>query len=168
MTLNAERPNLDEDKGGKLLILHDFVAKPTEMHLTAIKRIFRYLKGTIHMGCHDTRRSTSVKLNFLDIDLLAGHPKSRKVLPSPLRKLNTSPYQDAVLKSSGCVLNSGTMDLRSTKFRCIVTIKVLLLYAVIVFNTRAPSTLISVTTSSKSRLKGKLLSCISCGQIPTG
>ncbi|GKF36258.1 hypothetical protein Tco_0113016 [Tanacetum coccineum] len=28
------------------------------------------------------------------------------------------------------------------------------------YNTRAPSTLISVTTSSKSRLKGKLLSCI--------
>ncbi|GJY02108.1 putative ribonuclease H-like domain-containing protein [Tanacetum coccineum] len=93
--------------------------------------------------------------------LLAGHPKSRKVPPSPLRRLNTSPYQDVVLKSSGCVLNSETMDLRSTKFRCIVTIKVLLLYAVIVFNTRAPSTLISVITLSKSRLKGKLLSCIS-------
>ncbi|GJZ87541.1 hypothetical protein Tco_0659151 [Tanacetum coccineum] len=53
-----------------------------------------------------------------------------------------------VLKSSGCALNYETMDLRSTKFRCIVTIKVLLLYAVIVFNTRDPSTLISVTTSS--------------------
>ncbi|GJU02395.1 integrase, catalytic region, zinc finger, CCHC-type containing protein [Tanacetum coccineum] len=192
----AERPNLDEDKGGKLIdptrfrvfavcMCARYQAKPTEMHLTAIKRIFRYLKGTIHMGlwypkdsgfelkafadadyagCHDTRRSTSGPLNFLDIDLLAGHPKSRKVPPSPLQKLNTSPYQDAVLKSSGCDLNYETMDLRSTKFRCIVTIKVLLLYAVIVFNTRAPSTLISVTTSSKSRLKGKLLSYISWRQ----
>ncbi|GJV04536.1 retrovirus-related pol polyprotein from transposon TNT 1-94 [Tanacetum coccineum] len=89
--------------------------------------------------CHDTWRSY-----FLDFSSISGHiafswsviPKSRKVLPSPLRKLNTSPYQDAVLKSSGCDLNSETMDLRSTKFRCIVTIKVLLLYAVIVFNTR--------------------------------
>ncbi|GJT27892.1 hypothetical protein Tco_0908167 [Tanacetum coccineum] len=40
-------------------------------------------------------------------------------------KLNTyGPDQDAVLKSSGCDLNYETMDLRSTKFRCIVTIKV--------------------------------------------
>ncbi|GKB02109.1 putative ribonuclease H-like domain-containing protein [Tanacetum coccineum] len=57
------------------------------------------------------------QLNFLDIGLLAGHPKSRKVRPSPQPKLNTLPYPDAVLKSSGCVLNSESMDLRSTKFR---------------------------------------------------
>ncbi|GKG40463.1 hypothetical protein Tco_0467240, partial [Tanacetum coccineum] len=31
-------------------MLHFTVAKPTEKHLNAVKRIFRYLKGTIHMG----------------------------------------------------------------------------------------------------------------------
>nr|GEV49752.1 retrovirus-related Pol polyprotein from transposon TNT 1-94 [Tanacetum cinerariifolium] len=57
-----------------------YQAKPIENHLQAVKRIFRYLKGTInmglwyskdidmsltayadadHAGCHDTRRSTS-------------------------------------------------------------------------------------------------------------
>ncbi|GKF66434.1 hypothetical protein Tco_0192951 [Tanacetum coccineum] len=114
-----------------------YQAKPTEMHLTAIKRIFRYLKGTIHIGlwypkdsgfdlkafadadyarCHDTRRSTSGSAQILGHQLVSWSSKIRKVLPSPLQKPNTSPYQDAVLKSSGCVLNFETMDLRSTKF----------------------------------------------------
>ncbi|GJV76387.1 hypothetical protein Tco_1507971 [Tanacetum coccineum] len=69
-----------------------FNGMPTEMHLTAIKRIFRYLKGTIpHGGVCDTRRSPLVQLYCLTIGLLAGHPKSRKVLPSPQTKADTSP-----------------------------------------------------------------------------
>ncbi|GJW94742.1 hypothetical protein Tco_0174414 [Tanacetum coccineum] len=123
-----------------------------EMHLTALKEDLSILKEPFTwVWCHDTRRSTFGSAQFLGHRLVSGHPKSRKVLPSPLQRLNTSPYQDAVLKSSGCVLNFETMDLRSTKFQCIMTIKVLLLYAAIVFNTRASSTLIYVTTLSKSR-----------------
>ncbi|GKF22180.1 hypothetical protein Tco_0074502 [Tanacetum coccineum] len=95
---------------------HEIQSESHEIHSEA---------HVIHSVSHEIQREVLlVQLNFLDIGLLAGHPKSRKVLPSPLRKLNTSPYQDAVLKSSGCVLNYETMDLRSTKFRCIVTIKV--------------------------------------------
>ncbi|GJT13601.1 hypothetical protein Tco_0431202 [Tanacetum coccineum] len=91
--------------------------------------IFRYLKGNhIHMGLSQ----------FLYIVLLAGHSKKQKSTANlHYEKLNTLPYQDVVLKSSGCALNYVTMDLRSTKFRCIVTIKVQSLYAVIVFNTSA-------------------------------
>nr|GFA08816.1 retrovirus-related Pol polyprotein from transposon TNT 1-94 [Tanacetum cinerariifolium]GFA22255.1 retrovirus-related Pol polyprotein from transposon TNT 1-94 [Tanacetum cinerariifolium] len=63
-----------------------YQAKPTEKHLTAVKRIFRYLKDTIHMGlwypkdtdfkltafsdsdhagCLDSRKSTSGVIQFL-------------------------------------------------------------------------------------------------------
>nr|GEW78704.1 hypothetical protein [Tanacetum cinerariifolium] len=68
-----------------------YQAKPTEKHLTAVKRIFRYLKDTIHMGlwysketgfelttfsysdqagCLDSRKSTSGGIQFLGGDKL--------------------------------------------------------------------------------------------------
>nr|GEZ86606.1 hypothetical protein [Tanacetum cinerariifolium] len=90
-TLMAERPKLDKDKGGKLIdpthyrgmvgslmylsasrpdivftvcMCARYQAKPTDRHLQAIKRIFRYLKGTIHVG-----EVLSVLLNFSEADL---------------------------------------------------------------------------------------------------
>nr|GEY85387.1 Gag-Pol polyprotein [Tanacetum cinerariifolium] len=68
-----------------------YQAKPTEKHLTSVKRIFRYLKDTIHMGlwypkdtgfeltafldsdhagCLDSRKSTSGGIQFLGGDKL--------------------------------------------------------------------------------------------------
>nr|GFB52175.1 ribonuclease H-like domain-containing protein [Tanacetum cinerariifolium] len=68
-----------------------YQAQPTEKHLTAVKRIFRYLKDTIHMGlwypkdtgfeltafsdsdhagCLDSRKSTSGGIQFLGGDKL--------------------------------------------------------------------------------------------------
>ncbi|GJW08194.1 hypothetical protein Tco_1570617 [Tanacetum coccineum] len=93
----AERPNLDEDKGGKLIdptrfrgmvgslmylsasrpdivfavcMCARYQAKPTEMHLTAIKRIFRYLKGTIHMGLWYPKDSGFELKAFADADYI--------------------------------------------------------------------------------------------------
>ncbi|GJW10003.1 retrovirus-related pol polyprotein from transposon TNT 1-94 [Tanacetum coccineum] len=76
-----------------------YQAKPIEKHLNAVKRIFRYLKGTInmglwyskdtgvsltaysdadHAGCQDTRRSTSGSAQFLGDKLVSWSSKKQK------------------------------------------------------------------------------------------
>ncbi|GJR80994.1 hypothetical protein Tco_0151779 [Tanacetum coccineum] len=73
--------------------------KPTEMHLHAVKRIFKYLRGTVnrglwylkdssialtayadadHMGCQDTRRSTSGSMQLLGDRLVSWLSKRQK------------------------------------------------------------------------------------------
>nr|GEV88436.1 hypothetical protein [Tanacetum cinerariifolium] len=74
-------------------------ARPTKKHLHAVKRIFRYLRGTVnqglwylkdssvaltafadvdHAGCQDTRRSTSGSLQFLGERLISWSSKRQK------------------------------------------------------------------------------------------
>nr|GEX66443.1 retrovirus-related Pol polyprotein from transposon TNT 1-94 [Tanacetum cinerariifolium] len=122
----VEKSKLDEDKEGKavdpshyrgmigsLLYLTDsrpglqfaicmcarYQARPTEKHVHAVKRIFRYLRGTVHRGlwylkdssislttfanadhagCQDTRRSTSGSVQFLGERLISWSSKRQK------------------------------------------------------------------------------------------
>ncbi|GJW65078.1 hypothetical protein Tco_0116962 [Tanacetum coccineum] len=115
----ATKPKLDADLSGKLVDQTDchskigslmyltssrpdivqvvcycarYQARPTEKHLKEVKRIFRYLKGTInmglwyskdsgfeltafsdadHAGCIDTRKSTSGGIQFLGDKLVS-------------------------------------------------------------------------------------------------
>ncbi|GJV00502.1 hypothetical protein Tco_1329772 [Tanacetum coccineum] len=81
-----------------------YQARPTEKHLNAVKRIFRYLKGTVHRGlwypkdssfaltafadadhagCQDTRRSTSGSIQLLGDRLLG----MRSFTPDTLKQL---------------------------------------------------------------------------------
>nr|GEV85675.1 uncharacterized mitochondrial protein AtMg00810-like [Tanacetum cinerariifolium] len=76
-----------------------YQAWPTEKHVHAVKRIFRYLRGTVnrglwypkdssvaltafadanHAGCQDTRRSTSGSVQFLGERLISWSSKRQK------------------------------------------------------------------------------------------
>nr|GEV86193.1 uncharacterized mitochondrial protein AtMg00810-like [Tanacetum cinerariifolium] len=116
--LAASRPGLQF----AICMCARYQARPTEKHLHAVKRIFRYLRGTVnrglwylkdslitliafadadHAGYQDTRRSTSGSMQFLGDRLVSWSSKRQKVLRYLVRKLNTSPYPSFVLKFSG-------------------------------------------------------------------
>ncbi|GJW57670.1 retrovirus-related pol polyprotein from transposon TNT 1-94, partial [Tanacetum coccineum] len=56
----VEKSKLDEDKEGK--------ARPTEKHLNAVKKIFQYLKGTVHQGLWYLKDSSIALTTFADAD----------------------------------------------------------------------------------------------------
>ncbi|GJY02129.1 retrovirus-related pol polyprotein from transposon TNT 1-94 [Tanacetum coccineum] len=89
--LTASRPDLQF----AICMCARYQARPTEKHLNAVKRIFRYLKGTVHRGlwypkdssfalttfadadhagCQDTRRSTSGSIQLLGDRLVSWSP----------------------------------------------------------------------------------------------
>nr|GEW76074.1 uncharacterized mitochondrial protein AtMg00810-like [Tanacetum cinerariifolium] len=205
----AERPKLDEDTGEKLIdptlyrgmvaslmylsasrpdivfavcMCAKYQAKPTDKHLQAIKRIFKYLKGTIHMGlwypkdsgfalkafadadytgCKDTRRSTSGSAEFLSDRLVSWSSKKQKSTSISTTKaeyiaLSGCCAQVLWMRSQlfdyGFVLNKIPLYCDNQSAIALCYRTVLSHYAVTVFNIQDLSTLISVTTSSKIRL----------------
>nr|GFA48094.1 uncharacterized mitochondrial protein AtMg00810-like [Tanacetum cinerariifolium] len=108
-TLMVEKSKLDEDKEGKSVDLSHYrgmidtllylTASRHDLHIHAVKMIFRYLRGTVnqglwyskdssvaltafadadHAGCQDTRRSTFGSLQFLGERLISWSSKRQK------------------------------------------------------------------------------------------
>nr|GEW70761.1 uncharacterized mitochondrial protein AtMg00810-like [Tanacetum cinerariifolium] len=95
MYLTASRPNLTFD----VCMCAPYQAKPIEKHLHSVKRIFKYLRGTVnrglwylkdssivitayadadHAGCQDTRRSISRSMQLLGDRLISWSSKRLK------------------------------------------------------------------------------------------
>ncbi|GJW20083.1 retrovirus-related pol polyprotein from transposon TNT 1-94 [Tanacetum coccineum] len=74
MYLSASRPDIVF----AVCMCARYQAKPTEKHLHAIKRIFRYLKGTIHMGLWYPKDSGFALRAFADADYAGCQDTRRK------------------------------------------------------------------------------------------
>nr|GFD26791.1 hypothetical protein [Tanacetum cinerariifolium] len=93
--LTASRPDLQF----AIFMCARYQARPTEKHVHAVKRIFRYLRGTVnrglwypkdssvtltafadadHAGCQDTGRSPSGSMQFLRERLISWSSKRQK------------------------------------------------------------------------------------------
>nr|GEW69871.1 integrase, catalytic region, zinc finger, CCHC-type, peptidase aspartic, catalytic [Tanacetum cinerariifolium] len=68
----VEKFKLDEDPKGNPLTLHT-IAKPTEKNLHAVKRIFKYLRGTINRGLWYPEDSSITLTTYADADHIGGH-----------------------------------------------------------------------------------------------
>ena len=68
-----------------------FMERPTSEHLNAVKRILRYIAGTIDYGCHFRRTGAELKLlGFSDADM-GGDIDTRKSTTGVLFFLGSSP-----------------------------------------------------------------------------
>ncbi|GJR90883.1 retrovirus-related pol polyprotein from transposon TNT 1-94 [Tanacetum coccineum] len=71
-----------------------YQASPTKKHLEALKRVFRYLRGTINWGLWYPKDTSMALTAYADADHTVGHQRSRRALQSQPQRLNTLPCLD--------------------------------------------------------------------------
>nr|GEX23080.1 hypothetical protein [Tanacetum cinerariifolium] len=85
----VEKSKLDEDKKGKPLIHHIIMARPIEKYVHAVKRIFRYQRGTVHQGLWYPKDSSVVLTTFADVNH-AGFQDTRRSTSGSVQFLGES------------------------------------------------------------------------------
>ncbi|GJX41824.1 hypothetical protein Tco_0256814 [Tanacetum coccineum] len=60
--------SINQDAPLSICLCARYQAKPTEKHLNAVKRIFRYLKGTINMGLWYSKDTGMSMTAYADAD----------------------------------------------------------------------------------------------------
>nr|GEY93106.1 hypothetical protein [Tanacetum cinerariifolium] len=85
MYLTASHPDL----AFSVCMCARYQAKPTEKHLTTVKRVFRYLKGTIDMGLWYPNDTSFNLISFADADHLTDYGFNFNKIPSIALSYNT-------------------------------------------------------------------------------
>ncbi|GKC96731.1 retrovirus-related pol polyprotein from transposon TNT 1-94 [Tanacetum coccineum] len=121
MYLTSSRPDLVQ----AVCYCARYQARPTQKHLKEVKRIFKYLKGTInmglwypkdsgfelttfsdadHAGCLDTRKSTSGGIQFLGDKLVSWMSKKQNCTTMSSAEAKTSRYTNVFTMDDGILL----------------------------------------------------------------
>nr|GEW88815.1 retrovirus-related Pol polyprotein from transposon TNT 1-94 [Tanacetum cinerariifolium] len=155
-----------------------YQAKPTKKHLETIKRVFWYLKGTIHMGlwypkdnymaltayadadharCQDSRRSTSGSAQFLRDRLVSWSSKKQRSTTISTTKSEYIAMSGGYAQILWMRSQLKVYGLDSTKLLCTVITKVLLLSVAIMSNILGQSTSTYITISFENKWKTEWL-----------
>ncbi|GJX88613.1 putative ribonuclease H-like domain-containing protein [Tanacetum coccineum] len=145
MYLTASRPDLVF----AVCMCARYQSKPTKKHLEAVKRVFRYLQGSInmglwypkdtamaltayadadHAGCQDTRRSTSGSAQFLGDKLVSWSSKKQT-------STSISSTEAEYIAMSGCCAQILWMRSLTNTYLCTVTTRVPSPSAATMYNT---------------------------------
>nr|GEX79198.1 hypothetical protein [Tanacetum cinerariifolium] len=178
MYLTASRPDLVF----AVCMCARYQASPTKKHLEVLKRVFRYLRGTInwglwyskdtamaltayvdanHAGCQDTRRSTSRSAQFLRDKLVSWSSKKQEstvISTTEAEYLAMFGFCAQILWMRSQLTDYG---FASTRYPCIVITAVPLLSDAIISSTPSPSTLTYDTILFESKLRKAWLNCTS-------
>ncbi|GKC56146.1 retrovirus-related pol polyprotein from transposon TNT 1-94, partial [Tanacetum coccineum] len=117
MYLTSSRPDIVQ----AICYYACYQARPTEKHLKEVKRIFRYLRGTINMGLWYLKDSGFELTTFSDADHVGSRcQRSRIALQCHEQRQSTWPYPQVVLKTEYQLADMFTKALPEDRFQYLV------------------------------------------------